>query len=170
MKNQIKLVPLLSLILFTTFLITSCYELNQTLSGWENVSSILKLINPPTFSDKNYNIREFGAVGDGKTDCTDAFRLAIDACSKSGGGKVIVPEGTFFTGAIHLKSNVNLHLSENSIIKFSTDSKKYLPVVFSRWEGVECMNYSALIYAYEQENIAITGKGILDGQAGNDNW
>jgi len=111
----------------------------------------------------------YGAMGDGITDCTEAFRTAIKLCSENGGGKVIVPEGIFLTGPVHLLSNVNLVVSENAVVKFSTDPEKYLPVVFTRWEGVECMNYSSLIYAYEQENIAITGGVILDGQASSVN-
>jgi polygalacturonase len=76
----------------------------------------------------------------------------------------------YATGAIHLKSNVNLYVSKEATIRFSTDPGKYLPAVFTRWEGTECMNYSALIYAFEQTNIAVTGEGVLDGQGSDDNW
>jgi polygalacturonase len=138
--------------------------------GWKDLNRILKNIKPPKFVDKNYLITSFGAVGDGNTDCTNAFRDAINKCSKNGGGKVIVPEGTFLTGAIHLKSEVNLVISKRAVVKFSTDPSKYLPVVYTRFEGVECMNYSPLIYAFEQKNIAITGEGILDGQGSKENW
>ena len=82
----------------------------------------------------------------------------------------MVPAGTFLTGAIHLKSHVNLHVSAGATIKFSRDTSKYLPVVFSRWEGVELMNYSPFIYAFEQESIAITGEGTLDGQSDRESW
>ena len=75
----------------------------------------------------------------------------------AGGGRVVVPAGTFLTGAIHLKSSVNLHLSAGATLRFSRNPQDYLPVVFTRWEGVELMNYSPFIYAFEQENIAITG-------------
>ncbi|HET7287701.1 MAG TPA: glycoside hydrolase family 28 protein, partial [Pyrinomonadaceae bacterium] len=95
---------------------------------------------------------------------------AIDQCSKAGGGKVIVPTGTYLTGPIHLKNNVNLEVSEGATIKFSQNPKDYLPVVFSRWEGVELFNYSPFIYAFGQQNIAITGKGTLDGQSDNEHW
>jgi unsaturated rhamnogalacturonyl hydrolase len=81
----------------------------------------------------------------------------------------VVPAGEWLTGAIHLLSNVNLHVAEGATLRFSTDPSHY-PLVFTRWEGVECINYSPLIYAFEQENIAITGKGTLDGAASNDNW
>jgi polygalacturonase len=130
----------------------------------------MKRIVAPSFPDRDFDVTHFGALGDGSSDCTQAFKDAIEKCSKSGGGRVVVPEGIFLTGAIHLKSNVNLYVSQKAVIRFSTDPKKYLPVVFTRWEGVECMNYSPLIYAYEQKNIAVTGEGVLDGRGGPDNW
>ena len=139
-------------------------------SGWNHVPEILKKIVAPKFPDRKFNIINYGASADGKTLCTKAFEKAIDACSKAGGGLVEVPEGTFLTGAIHLKSNVNLHISGRAVVKFSTNSKDYLPLVHTRYEGIECMNYSPLIYAYGQENIAVTGKGLLDGQASNEYW
>ena len=130
---------------------------------------ILARIKPPTFPKKDFNVTKYGAVAGGKTDCTEAFRKAIEACNKAGGGRVVVPKGEFLTGAIHLKSNVNLHVSKGATLKFSTDEDKY-PIVHTRWEGMELMNYSALIYAYEQENIAVTGEGTLDGQGDNEHW
>ena len=161
---------MLLLILLSNAAFISCSKVPKNSAGWEQVDSILNKIKWPVFQDKNFDITNYGAVGDGKIDCTEAFRLAIEDCTNNGGGKVIVPKGTFLTGAIHLKNNVNLYVSENAVVKFSTDKNKYLPVVFSRWEGVECMNYSALIYAYDQQNIAVTGKGLLDGQGRNENW
>jgi len=138
--------------------------------GWDHVPEILKKIVAPKFPDRKFNVVNYGASADGKSLCTKAFEKAIDACSKAGGGIVEVPEGTFLTGAIHLKSNVNLHISERAVVKFSTNPKDYLPLVHTRYEGIECMNYSPLIYAYGQENIAVTGKGLLDGQASNEYW
>jgi len=138
---------------------------------WETVMpGILARIKPPRFPDRMFALEGFGAKGDGQTDCTAAFRAAIDRCSKAGGGKVVVTPGTYLTGAIHLKNNVNLEVSEGATIKFSQNPKDYLPVVFSRWEGVELFNYSPFIYAFEQRNIAITGKGTLDGQSNNEHW
>src|ERR1044072_1181939 len=138
---------------------------------WQTVfPSILVRIKPPRFPKRTLYLNHFGARPDGRTDCTAAFRNAIDQCSKAGGGKVVVPAGTYLTGAIHLKSNVNLEVSEGATIKFSTNPKDYLPVVFSRWEGVELFNYSPFVYAFEQQNIAITGKGTLDGQSNNEHW
>jgi len=139
-------------------------------AGWEQVSEIQSKINAPKFPDRDFKITDYGAVGDGQTDCTEAFKKAISDAQKAGGGRVVVEAGSFLTGAIHLKSNVNLHISEDAVIKFSVDPNMYLPVVYTRFEGVECMNYSPLVYAYKQENIAITGKGTLDGQASYENW
>jgi polygalacturonase len=152
------------------FFQAGCTQTNQSEERWNNLHTILNEIVEPTFPDKDFDITTYGAVGDGLTDCTDAFANAIEQCNKNGGGRVLVPNGIFLTGAIHLKSNVSLHISEDATIKFTEDKSKYLPVVFTRWEGVECMNYSPLIYAYEQENIAISGKGILDGQGSDENW
>ncbi len=137
---------------------------------WAQVPSILKRIKPPIFPKRDFAVTRFGAVADGKTDCTDAFRAAIAECAKRGGGRVVVPAGVFLTSAIHLKSNVNLHVSEGATVKFHQDPKKYLPLVFSRWEGMELMNYSPFIYAFEQRNIAITGTGTLDGQGDDEHW
>jgi polygalacturonase len=137
---------------------------------WDELPQILKRIKPPVFPKRDFLITQFGGVGDGQKDCTEAFQQAIAKCTASGGGRVVVPAGTFLTGPIHLKSNVNLHVSEAATIKFSQDPKKYLPVVFSRWEGVELMNYSPFIYALDQTNIAVTGPGKLDGQSGPQAW
>jgi len=137
---------------------------------WSQVPKILKRIVAPKFPAQDFVITDFGAVADGKTDCTASIAKAIDACAEKGGGRVVIPAGEFLTGPIHLKSNVNLHLETNSVLKFSTDPKAYLPVVLTRFEGTECYNYSPLIYALGQKNIAVTGEGMLDGQADSSNW
>jgi len=137
---------------------------------WSGMPSVLARIKPPAFPKRDFLITKFGAKGDRLTTCTAAFQKAIATCSKAGGGRVVVPEGTFLTGAIHLTSNVNLVVSRGATIKFSKDPGDYLPVVFSRWEGTELMNYSPFIYALGQQNIAITGEGTLDGQSGTDSW
>jgi polygalacturonase len=130
---------------------------------------VRKQIKAPIFPAKDFIITQYGAKGDGKTLNTEAFKKAIAACAKNGGGRVVVPLGNFLTGAIHLKSNTNLHLADSAKITFSVNPKDY-PIVFGRWEGMELMNYSALIYAYGERNIAITGKGTLDGNATNKDW
>jgi unsaturated rhamnogalacturonyl hydrolase len=141
-----------------------------TASGWAEAEKILARIKPPTFPVRDCVITQYGAAEGGQKDATDAIRKAIEACSQAGGGRVVVPAGVFLTGAIHLKSNINLHVSEGATLRFSPDPAAYLPVVLTRWEGIECMNYSPLIYALDQENIAVTGSGTLDGSASDENW
>ena len=137
---------------------------------WKTADEILARIKAPQFPARDFTITDYGAVAGGAQDSTAAIAKAIAACNTAGGGRVVVPAGEWLTGAIHLKSNVNLHVAEGATLRFSTDPAAYLPVVFTRWEGTECMNYSPLIYAFEQENIAVTGSGTLDGQASDDNW
>lgn len=137
---------------------------------WQKVDAILANIKAPEFADKTYNIVDFGAVPDGTTNSTAAINEAIVTCSSNGGGTVLVPDGIFYTGAIHLKSNVNLHLADSAVLSFSTNTTDYLPLVYTRWEGIDCYNYSPLIYANGQTNIAVTGKGLLQGNSANENW
>jgi len=131
----------------------------RTVDPWNETKAILARIKAPSFPKRDFDIARFGSVSE-----------AIAACSAAGGGRVIVPAGVHLTGAIRLKSRVNLHLSEGAVLKFSTDPKQYLPVVFTRWEGTELMNYAPLLYAFEEQNIAITGAGTLDGQADAMHW
>ncbi|MDG3582782.1 glycoside hydrolase family 28 protein [Galbibacter pacificus] len=161
----------LLLSLITTLLIFSCKEESKKEIVQEDpVAKIIEGIIVPEFPDKTFNIKDFGAVNDGKTDNTNAIKEAIKACTNTGGGKVIIPKGKYLTGPIHLKSNINLHLEEGAEVLFTKDKKAYLPVVHTSYEGVELMNYSPLIYAYKQKNIAVTGKGVFNGQAGKKNW
>jgi polygalacturonase len=159
-------------VLLSLFIITAgCSAQQAAEQGWKDLTSIVKNIVPPTFANRDYSILNYGAKADGKTDCLPAIKSAISTCNKAGGGRVIVPAGTYFVkGPIHLLSNVNLYLDDKAVIKFSTNDDDYLPVVLTRFEGVELMNYSPLIYANGETNIAVTGKGILDGQADNDHW
>lgn len=135
--------------------------------GWQDVDAVLARIKPPVFPDKDFPITDFGAKKD--EDCTKAIRAAIDACHEAGGGRVVIPEGKWLTGALFLRSNVNLHVAEGATLEWTFNLDDY-PIVFTRFEGMECMNFSPFIYAYEQENIAITGKGTLDGGATNATW
>jgi polygalacturonase len=112
----------------------------QANTGWSQVPAILSRIKAPVFPNRDFKITDYGAVADGKTDNTEAIRKAIVACNAAGGGRVVVTPGVFLTGAIHLKSNVNLHIAEGATLKFIPDPAKYLPVVFTRFEGTECMN------------------------------
>ncbi len=114
-------------------------------------------------TDKMTSILDFGAVPDGATLCTTAFAAAVKACSAAGGGTVLVPPGTFYTGPIHLASNITLLIEAGARILFSTDPADF-PVVRSRWEGVDGPVYSPLIYGRGLHQVTITGRGVLDGQ------
>ncbi|MFC8311149.1 glycoside hydrolase family 28 protein [Streptomyces olivaceus] len=124
----------------------------------------------PRFPDAWFPVTEHGAVGDGTTDCTAAIRAAVRACHAAGGGHVLIPAGRWATGAIHLLSGVDLHVAEGATVLFSTDPAAYLPVVRTRWQGIEVHNYSPMIYAYGQHDIAVTGRGVLDAQADDAHW
>lgn len=136
---------------------------------WEKMKQVLKEVKEPSFKNKTYNIIDFGAVSDGATNNAQSINKAVQACAKNGGGIVLIPVGKYLTGAIHLDNNVNLHLEEGAEILFSTNPADY-PIVHTSWEGTELMSYSPLIYAYKKSNVAVTGKGILNGQANNENW
>lgn len=107
-----------------------------------------------------FNIADYGAKPDG-TKCSAAIARAVEACAAAGGGRVVVPKGVFFTGAVHLRSNVALHLSEGAVLEFSDDPADYMPAVVSSFEGIECMSLSPLVYAYGCTNVSITGTGTL---------
>lgn len=152
--------------------ISSCtgQSVNQK-NEWDNLEKILSQIQLPNIPSAEFKLTDFGSESQLKSNIKPYLEEAISKCSSLGGGKIIIPKGEYFSkGPIHLKSNINLHFEDGVVIKFSNDPKDYLPVVFTRWEGVECYNYSPLIYAYEQENIAITGNAFLDGQADNEHW
>jgi len=102
-------------------------------------------IHIPIFPNSDFAITDFGAESDSLVKTTSAIAAAIDACHEAGGGRVVIPEGEWLTGAVHLKSNVNFHISEGAVLRFSGDPSDYLPAVHSTWEGWECYNYSPLI-------------------------
>jgi polygalacturonase len=152
----------ISLILLISYILP--YKQLKAQEGWKMAEQIVKNLNPVLFPKAEYNVMDFGATADNSSPNKDAFNKAITHCSENGGGSVIVPAGTYYmNGSIILKSNVNLHLKENAIINFSSIEDDYLPAVLTRWEGTELYNYSPLIYAYHVNNIAVTGKGILNG-------
>ena len=138
--------------------------------AWTKAEQIRRDTLAPQIPNRQFDLADFGAHGDGKTLATQAFAQAISHCHQAGGGRIIVKAGDYLTGPIHLLSNVELHLQKGAHVRFVTDPKAYLPEVFTRWEGMELMGYSPLIYAYRQKNIAITGEGVLDGQANRTTW
>ena len=138
---------------------------------WQATEAILERISKPEFRDVNYPVSDFGAIPGDDGDDLPAFTEAIAKCNAEGGGRVLVSEGKYFLkGPIHLLSNVNLAFEEGAEVAFSNDPTDFLPVVFTRWEGAELYNFSPLVYAYEQENIAVTGPGLLDGMADDTHW
>jgi polygalacturonase len=137
---------------------------------WATASDILRRVKAPAFPARDVDITAHGAKGDGATDCTAAIRAAIAVCQAAGGGRVVVPQGRFLTGPIRLRSNVNLHVSRGATLAFIQDAAAYLPLVLTRFEGVELMNYSPFLYALDETNVGLTGEGTLDGQADQDHW
>ena len=121
----------------------------------------------PVFPDYSRSITEFGAVADGITLNTEAFDKAIKAVAEKGGGKVIVPAGLWLTGPIVLQSNINLYLEENALVLFTADHTQY-PIVKTSFEGLETRRCQSPISALNAENVAITGKGVMDGNG--DTW
>ncbi|MBF4469943.1 glycoside hydrolase family 28 protein [Flavobacterium sp. HJJ] len=145
-------------------------EKNQSKEQWKKMLSIVKSVKSPSFPNKTYSILQYGAQANTDFDNTEAITKTIKECSKNGGGTVLVPKGKYHSRAIHLESNVNFHLDKDAEILFSTNPKDYYPLVQTSFEGTELMNYSPLVYAFQKKNVAITGEGILNGQAGSDNW
>lgn len=141
-------------------------------AGWDDneYKRIEQSIQLPKIAERQFLITSFGA----KTTATaaqnqKAINRVISLVSKKGGGKVIIPKGTWNTGAIELKSHVNLVLEEGATLHFAFEPKLY-PLVRTSWEGLACWNYSPCIYAYKATDIAITGKGTIDGGGNNDTF
>ena len=133
-------------------------------TAWSKVPELLERIVPPVFPNKDLYVTDFGAQADTARDSHQSIQEAIDSCSQAGGGRVIVPAGTYLSqGPLHLKNNVNLHLAEGAMLRFEFSRERFSPLVKVRWEGTVCWNYSPLIYAIDQTNIALTGKGTIDG-------
>lgn len=138
-------------------------------SPWEAMTEVEHRIQLTHFPDTIFNIATVYGAKEGE-DISNILKRSISDCHRAGGGRVVIPAGTYYTKAVHLLSNVNLHLDKGAVLKFSTCPEDYAPQVPTRWEGIDCMGTSPLIYAYRQENIAVTGEGILDGQASWENW
>ena len=163
-----KALTVLGLLLCTV----SCTQKPDVMTeAFAQAEAIVAAIKQPVFPDKTFLITDYGAVeGDSTALYHENINNAILACHNAGGGKVVVPQGTFYTGPITLLSNVNLHIEKGATLKFSTNPTDYFPAVLSRWEGIDCYNAHPLIYAYQAENIALTGEGTLDGQGSKTDW
>ncbi len=128
---------------------------------WADGDAIVAAIRPTSFPARDFPV----ALSDRNSDARPLIEAAIDTAHYAGGGRVIIPDGDWLVdGPLHLKSNVNLHIGAGASLTFSGNHASYLPVVFTRWEGTECWNYSPLIYAKDQSNIAVTGRGKINGQ------
>lgn len=161
-KLRLSLVAMLALLPFCGF----------AQNDWNDAlyKQIENSVKEPVFNNKTYDVTKFGASGKATAAKNQkAINKAIEKCSKKGGGTVVVPAGTYNTGAIRLKSNVNLEVQKGAKLQFVFDKELY-PIVKTRWEGMDCMNLSPCIYAYGEQNIAITGEGTIDGGGTNDTW
>lgn len=148
---------------------TACVLLSLQVNAQKTNFSFSNLprVKETRFKKDTVSILKFGAKSDGITLNTTSINDAITACSKSGGGVVLIPEGLWVTGPIVLKSNVNLHLKKNALLQFSKDFDQY-KLVEANWEGIPQMRNQSPISASAAQNIAITGFGIIDGNG--DAW
>ena len=138
----------------------------QQPDDWARADEIAQSIRLPDIPKRDYVITGFGARAGGTADARPAIIAAIRKASADGGGRVVIPAGTWLSrGPIHLISRIDLHVAEGATLVFSPEARHYLPVVLTRWEGTEMYGYSPLIYAREVHDVAITGKGVIDGNA-----
>ena len=134
----------------------------------EGAKAVLARIHAPEFRAVDYPAEDFGAVADSVTDCREAINAAITRCSDEGGGRVVLPVGKVFCkGSVNIKSNVNLHIPEGCELVFSSNPLDYLPEELTVWEGTQMYNYASFLRADHCNNIAITGKGVINGNARN---
>jgi polygalacturonase len=150
------------------FCLAGCKLANKLpeLDPWDRADEIVKQIQEPEIPQARFKLSDYGGAGDGKADNKAAFDSVIEACEAAGGGSLVVEAGDYLVkGPIHLKSRMNLHLEEGARLVFGSDPMDYLPVVLTSWEGTRCYNYSPFIYAFGATDVAISGKGEIDGNA-----
>ena len=156
----------LILTLITAFVAVSGFAADKAGNPYAKYTEKLPFPMPdvtaPVIPDNQVNIKDFGGVGDGITLNTEAFAKAIDALSKKGGGKLVVPQGVWHTGPIVLKSHINLHLNAGAVILFAADETLY-PFVNTSFEGLDTRRCQSPLSANGATDIAITGKGVIDG-------
>ncbi|WP_374165796.1 glycoside hydrolase family 28 protein [Arcticibacter sp. MXS-1] len=154
-----------TILVASQFIAMSAFSQTASLQNWPIES--LPAVKTTSFKTDTFNIVKYGAISDGKTINTNSINTAIAECSKNGGGVVLVPTGLWVTGPIELKSNVNLHLKSDAVLSFSRDFNQY-KLVETNWEGLAAVRNQSPISGTNLENIAITGKGIIDGNG--DAW
>lgn len=141
----------------------------QSNDDWERADRIVRDIKLPKIPKRNFKITDFGAKPGGETDARPAILAAIKKASAAGGGRIVIPRGKWLSrGPVQLASRIDLHLEEGATLLFSSAARDYLPAVLTRWEGTEVKSYSPLIYAFEVEDVAISGKGAIDGNAASE--
>jgi len=140
---------------------------SKSYDSYENIEFKMPKIQEPTIPNNTVNLKDFGAVNGGSVLNTKAFADAIDAVSKKGGGKIIIPPGIWLTGPIILKSNIELHAETGALIKFSSDKNLY-PLIQTSFEGLNTWRCISPIYGKNLENVAFTGNGVWDGSG--DAW
>jgi polygalacturonase len=171
-KNSFSPVWLMGILLMGILLLASCNHAQQLPreDPWSRADEIVGKIETPDVPLGRWNLSDYGGMGDGAIDNKRAFDSVIQACSAGGGGTIYVEPGSYLVnGPIHLGSHMNLHLEEGARLFFGNDPACYLPVVLTSWEGTRCYNYSPFIYAYQATDVAITGRGEIDGNA-SESW
>ena len=156
----------------STLLVALLLPLLGFAQSWDEAmyKQIEQSIRMPQFADREYNITQFGASPQASAAKNQkAINRAILQCSKKGGGRVVVPKGEWLTGAIRMQSHVNLVVEEGATLKFAFEPELY-PLVKTSWEGIGCWNYSPCIYAYQATDVALTGKGTIDGNGNRQTW
>ena len=163
-NNPMKIKVLFTLLLVCMIVVIRCKSYRQTEYNKIVAEAPFEIEDfvLPVFRNAVYHIENFGAKGDGIKNNTEAINNAIIECNRNGGGKVIIPDGIWLSGPIVLLSNVNLHLEKNAVLQFIKDRRKF-PVVKSKYELENRYKCHPQIYAVDQENIAITGTGVIDG-------
>ncbi|MBC8053018.1 MAG: glycoside hydrolase family 28 protein [Sphingobacteriaceae bacterium] len=157
----------------TLTILSAVTSLISSLNGFAQQSvakpwpSKMPVVKAPVFKKDTFNIVNYGAVNDGKTLNTKSINDAINACSKKGGGVVLIPRGLWVTGPVELKSNVNLHLKADALLSFTEDLSQYR-LIPTNWEGLGSVRNQSPVSGSDLTNIAITGKGIIDGNG--DAW
>ena len=153
-------------LIFLMFIFSCSPNIDKDINWEEKLKSEILAIPIPKFPKKIYNLLDYAS------DVTSfSIQKLIDLCNSQGGGVVVIPKGTYNNiGKIELKSNVRLHFEDGTKMNFSKDKNDFLPMVLTSWEGNDVYNFSSFIHAENQNNIAITGKVVLNGNGSKNNW